>query len=64
MGKSRISGTNMAFIRYVLVKEAIFHINFTCFNRNFDHPHVTAVTFVPRKPVQKPQFFPTKHSFY
>ena len=28
-----------------------------CFDRNFDHPHVNVVMFVPRKQSKKPQFF-------
>ena len=40
------------------MKEANIHINFICFNGNFDHPRITVVTFVPRKQSKKPRFFP------
>ena len=33
MGKSQILGTNMAFVCYVLLKEASINIIFFCFDR-------------------------------
>ena len=47
----------MAFVCYVLLKEANIYINFICFNRNVDHPLITVVTFIPRKQSIKPRFF-------
>ena len=47
MEKSRILGTNMVFVCYVVLKEARIHINFFCLHSDFDHPHITVVTFVP-----------------
>ena len=32
-------------------------MNLICFDRNFDHPHINVVTFVPRGQSKKPQFF-------
>ena len=53
----------MVFVCYVLMKEASLHINFICFNRNFDHPIITVVTFVPRKQSKKLRFFLKMQSF-
>ena len=39
------------------------HINLICFDRNFDHPHINVVTFVPRKQSKKPQFSTMKQFF-
>ena len=36
----------MVFVCHVLLKKANIHISFIYFNRNFDHPHITVVTFV------------------
>ena len=60
MEKKPDLGTNMAFVRYLLLKEANIHINLICFNGNLDHPHIHVVTFVPRKQSKKQQFFPQK----
>ena len=46
----------MVYVCYVLLKETSIHINFICFNRNFDHLHINVVTFVPRKLSNKPIF--------
>ena len=46
----------MAFVCYLLLNEANIHINLICFDRNFDHPNVNVVTFVPRKQSIKPDF--------
>ena len=47
----------MAFVCYVLLKDANVHINCICFDRNCDHPQITAVSFVPRKQSKKPRFY-------
>ena len=53
----------MVFVCYLLLKEANIHINLICFDRNFDHAHISVVTFVPRKLSKQPQFLPEKHSY-
>ena len=63
MKKSQTLGTNMAFVCYLLLKETDTHVNLICFDRNFDHPHINVVAFVPRNQSNKPQFFPQKHGF-
>ena len=60
MQKSRTSGTNMVFVCYLLLKEAKTNINMICFDRNFDHSHISEVTFVLRKQSKTPQYFPQK----
>ena len=57
MEKSRTLGTNMVFVCYSLFKEAGIHINLICFDRNFDHPHISVVTFVPNKQSKSHSFF-------
>ena len=47
----------MVFLCYVLLKEANIHINLICFNRNFDHPHITAVTLSPENSPKSHDFF-------
>ena len=47
----------MAFICYLILKEANIHINLICFDRNFDHPHINVVIFVPRKQSKSHHFF-------
>ena len=59
-GKSQTLGTNIVFVCYLLLREENIHINLICFHCNFDHPHIDAVTFVPRKQSKKPQFFRKK----
>ena len=54
MEKSRTLGTNMIFVRYLLLKEENIHIHLICFDLDFDRPHINAV---PRKQSKKPQFF-------
>ena len=43
----------MVYVYYLLLEEANIHISLTCFDRNFDHPHINVVTFVPSKPCKK-----------
>ena len=47
----------MAFVCYLVLKEANIHINLICLNRNFNNPHINVVTFVPIKQSKKPHFF-------
>ena len=47
----------MVFVCYVLLKEGNIHISFICFNLNFDHLHITAVTPVSREDSPKGHYF-------
>ena len=56
MEKAGLQGqTWFLYVIYFWNKQNI-HIHLICFDRNFDHPHINAVTFVPRKQSKKPQF--------
>ena len=54
----------MVFVCYLLLlKEANIQVNFICFDRNLDHPHIDVVTFVPRKQPKKPFSHKTSHRY-
>ena len=53
----RESQHDMVLVCYLLSREEDIQINSICFHCNFDHPHISAVMFVPRKQSKKPQLF-------
>ena len=53
----------MVFVCDLLLKEANIYINSIRFDRNFDHPHVNVVTFVPENSPKSHNVFPQQQFF-
>ena len=63
MEKAELQGQTWFVYIYLPLKEVNIHIHFICLDRNFDHPQINVVSFVPRKQPKKPQFFPQNMFF-